>query len=611
MKLLVAVAALTFAPSLWAVTIFHPVGGNPMPLTTARSGIAYSEDVTAGGGVTPYTWQGSPSYVLSGALPPGLAASQMGNLLRISGTPTTTGTFVFTLGVEDSTTPTPVSDSANFQITVVPWPAPLPFLDEFTLPLGWQLSGPWERDTATSFTQASPACSEPGSDHSVSANNMILGDTIGNKYATNQGTVHWATSPLVDCSAASNVRLCFWCWLGLAAGSQASIEVTNNGSSWTNVWTSTAGTTYGGTTTPMWTSVFYDITSVAAGSATVQVRIGIGPTGATALTGWCIDDFLIEEPSADMEVRETGSTGAVVTDGQAVGGGRDFGTTFVSQQSPPLTIYISNYGPTPISFSPSMTKTGAQPTDFFINASAFQNPLPAGTSTSFTITFYRTAPGISTATINLFHNAAYSGTSPFEINVQGTAASGPQMSIDFGSTVVPDGSTLDIGSVPAGVASNRVFSVHNLGFTDLNLTGTPEVQVLSAVGCTATVSAPPGTTLVTPGATTTFELQIVPAGTGAWSFQISIDNNDPTQNPYDVLITGTGIGGGSNDDDDEEEPACSTGDGHRNSFPALIGLTFAALIWRAARRRRVALRKTHMEAAAGPSSNFLEPGGGH
>jgi Putative Ig domain len=48
----------------------------------------------ASGGVQPYTWS-----VVAGALPPGLELPRRGN--TISGTPTTAGTFTFTVRVTD------------------------------------------------------------------------------------------------------------------------------------------------------------------------------------------------------------------------------------------------------------------------------------------------------------------------------------------------------------------------------------------------------------------------------------------------------------------------------------------------------------------------------
>jgi hypothetical protein len=63
-----------------------------LPSGTSMS--AYTSTLTATGGTTPYTWS-----VFSGSLPPGLSLSSSGT---ISGTPTTTGGYSFTIQVADA-----------------------------------------------------------------------------------------------------------------------------------------------------------------------------------------------------------------------------------------------------------------------------------------------------------------------------------------------------------------------------------------------------------------------------------------------------------------------------------------------------------------------------
>ncbi|MFN7973898.1 MAG: Ig domain-containing protein [Acidobacteriota bacterium] len=67
---------------------------NPAALPNATVGVAYSQTITASGGVGPYTFA-----VTAGALPPGLALAAGGVL---SGTPTTAGTFNFTVTATDA-----------------------------------------------------------------------------------------------------------------------------------------------------------------------------------------------------------------------------------------------------------------------------------------------------------------------------------------------------------------------------------------------------------------------------------------------------------------------------------------------------------------------------
>jgi len=76
------------------------VGGGAYPATTLK----------ASGGVAPYVWA-----VTSGNLPAGLTMNAAGT---ISGSPTTAGTFNFTVTVTDATTPTGHTATGNLSITI-------------------------------------------------------------------------------------------------------------------------------------------------------------------------------------------------------------------------------------------------------------------------------------------------------------------------------------------------------------------------------------------------------------------------------------------------------------------------------------------------------------
>lgn len=65
------------------------------PLTPATEDSAYSETITASGGIPPYTWS-----IASGALPSGLSINSSTG--EISGTPTTSGLFEFVILVTDA-----------------------------------------------------------------------------------------------------------------------------------------------------------------------------------------------------------------------------------------------------------------------------------------------------------------------------------------------------------------------------------------------------------------------------------------------------------------------------------------------------------------------------
>ena len=78
-------------------------------LADGKVGQQYTAQLTAAGGVTPYVWS------LTGTLPPGLTLSPSG---AISGTPTSTGIFPFTVQIVDSSSP-PLSVTADLSIAVV------------------------------------------------------------------------------------------------------------------------------------------------------------------------------------------------------------------------------------------------------------------------------------------------------------------------------------------------------------------------------------------------------------------------------------------------------------------------------------------------------------
>ena len=86
-------------------------------------GVAYSDQLTVSGGTSPFTWS-----ISSGSLPPGVTIGSSTGLL--SGTPTTAGTYSFTVKVTDSAS---LSATEATSITIVPGPS----LTFSAPPQGW------------------------------------------------------------------------------------------------------------------------------------------------------------------------------------------------------------------------------------------------------------------------------------------------------------------------------------------------------------------------------------------------------------------------------------------------------------------------------------------
>lgn len=74
---------------------------SPATLTAGTVGTAYSQSLTASGGTAPYTYTVLTQSTTPGALPPGLTLNASTG--AVSGTPTTAGTYTFTVQATDST----------------------------------------------------------------------------------------------------------------------------------------------------------------------------------------------------------------------------------------------------------------------------------------------------------------------------------------------------------------------------------------------------------------------------------------------------------------------------------------------------------------------------
>lgn len=96
----------------FSVTILpanSPISVSPASLSTPSIGTPYSVKMSASGGVSPYT------YTTTDTLPDGLTLASDGT---ISGTPTASDSFSFTVNITDSTAGTPLTATKNYSVTI-------------------------------------------------------------------------------------------------------------------------------------------------------------------------------------------------------------------------------------------------------------------------------------------------------------------------------------------------------------------------------------------------------------------------------------------------------------------------------------------------------------
>lgn len=99
------------ASATFSLTVESELMVTSISLPSRTEGVAYTANLQAAGGVPPYTWS-----LLSGELPSGLNLSQAG---VISGTPSSSGTSMFSMQVADSES-SAQTGIAQLQITVNP-----------------------------------------------------------------------------------------------------------------------------------------------------------------------------------------------------------------------------------------------------------------------------------------------------------------------------------------------------------------------------------------------------------------------------------------------------------------------------------------------------------
>ncbi len=126
----------------------------------------------------------------------------------------------------------------------------------------------------------------------------VVGYALNGDYADNLAETRYATAGPMDCTGFKNIRLSFWRWLVVESPyDYACVQVSNDGVSWTNLWTT--GPSH--VSDSAWQHVEYAVPAgIADGRSTVYFRWGMGPTDDwVTCPGWNIDDVQVTAEAAD------------------------------------------------------------------------------------------------------------------------------------------------------------------------------------------------------------------------------------------------------------------------------------------------------------------------
>ena len=156
----------------------------------------------------------------------------------------------------------------------------------FTTDPGWSVEGEWAFGTPAGLGGTAHGNPDPSSG---ATGTNVYGVNLSGDYATTSAGPYYVTAGPIDLKTFSGVRLEFERWLNsdYQPYAYATVEVSNDNSNWTQVWSN--GTV--AIQDNAWTLQQLDISSVADDQREVYVRWGYRiVNGAFAYSGWNIDD---------------------------------------------------------------------------------------------------------------------------------------------------------------------------------------------------------------------------------------------------------------------------------------------------------------------------------
>jgi len=190
------------------------------------------------------------------------------------------------------------------------------FSDDFSTDKGWTgfEAGWWERGEATAGGGGDNPSPDPGDDHSPGDDNRIVGVNIGGDFPTVADGAHYLTSPAIDCSGQTSVKLRFsrWlnCWDEYGLNTDHLVQV-YDGAAWRTVFRLRNLRL----DESAWQQRAYDVSKYAADNAEFRVRFvyEFKDDFRGTWSGWNLDDVevvaLDDSPNAlvdpDFEVGDT------------------------------------------------------------------------------------------------------------------------------------------------------------------------------------------------------------------------------------------------------------------------------------------------------------------
>jgi hypothetical protein len=266
----------------------------------------------------------------------------------------------------------------------------------------------------------------------------------------------------------------------------------------------------------------------AAGSRTAALHITSNDADEASFdialsgTGVAVPEIGIENPAA-----------ANLTDGSAAVA---FGTVQLGPSGATQTLTIRNHGTGNLA-GLSATVDGPNASDFTVTA-LVSTSLAPGANMALVIAFKPSAAGLRSAFLRIASNDA--DESPFDISLSGTGLALPEIGlIKQDLTNMADGAALAFGSLNLGPSTSvQTITIRNSG--EATLSGLA-ITVAGTNPADFTTSALSSTSIL-PGGSLSFTVTFKPLAAGTRSASLQLTNNDADENPYDLTLSGIGVG---------------------------------------------------------------------
>jgi hypothetical protein len=256
--------------------------------------------------------------------------------------------------------------------------------------------------------------------------------------------------------------------------------------------------------------------------ATRNIVVRFSPSSAGSKNA----NLQISSNDPDEDPYNVGLNGSgTVPDIDVSPGSRDYGDVEITSSSTE-TFVVSNAGGATLSVS-STTLTGANAGEFSIISGGGSFTLAPGESRNVNVRFSPASIGAKSATLRFDSNDP--DEDPRDISLSGTGIAIPDIA------VIPG--TKNYGDVIIGSGSSQIFSVSNEGTGNLSvssssLTGTHSGEFSITDGG--------GSFMLTPGSSHNITVSFNPGSAGSKNAVLTIQSNDPDENPVNISLTGNG-----------------------------------------------------------------------